>query len=56
MINCDPSLEGIVLRIVVAAILISYGAVYKNYWVMAIGFVPIFRLAYYFLYKYGYIG
>ena len=55
MIDCDPSVGGIILRIVIAAILISYGAVYKNYWVLVIGFIPIFRLSYYFLYKYGYV-
>ena len=48
MQGCDPSFFGIILRLVVAILLISYGILKSNIIVILIGIVPIARLNYHF--------
>lgn len=49
--NCNPTILGIVLRLVIAFLFISYGMWKQNYLILAIGLVPIVRLSYYFFTK-----
>lgn len=47
LINCNPTKGGIILRLLIAFILIVYGSIYSNFWIMALGFIPIIRMSIY---------
>ncbi len=49
--QCNPTKRGIVLRLFIASLLITYGVTKVNYIVLVIGMVPIVRLGFYFLSK-----
>jgi len=50
METCNPTLFGIFLRLLIAGVFIWYGYAKENYLVLFIGFIPLLRLSYYFLF------
>jgi len=50
MEDCNPTLFGIFLRLLIGILLIWYGYAKENYFILIIGLIPLIRLSYYFLF------